>query len=399
MLPRVKIEFANGALGQVVASPDGVFGMLTTAAPVVGKLELLKSYVVKSMDDVTITLGITAGNNPGLHKVLTEFYNTAGDGTELWLRCFAETVNLTEMATLATANGIRSLLADANGRLRGIFIHRTPATGYTPTVTGGLDGDVATAIAAAQLAAEWATETLKAPIFIMVAGLYYSGNPVELTDLTLGNLNRVGIMIGDTVAGNGCAIGLLAGRLAKIPVQRNIGRVKDGPVITLTNAYLKDTKVEVADTGSVHDKGYITLRAHTGRSGYFFTDDPLATLPTDDYNHVTARRTVDKAYRLAYDALLGELLEEIPVSDEGQVSVSFAKSLETKVENAVINSMTANGELGNDPNNQNDTGVECLIDTTQNIVATGFLKVGLRVKPYGYARYINVELGFKTISQ
>ncbi|GAB1403045.1 hypothetical protein MASR1M74_02230 [Lentimicrobium sp.] len=61
--------------------------------------------------------------------------------------------------------------------------------------------------------------------------------------------------------------------------------------------------------------------------------------------------------------------------------------------------MTANGELGNDPSNQNDTGVECLIDTTQNIVATGFLKVGLRVKPYGYARYINVELGFKTISQ
>lgn len=399
MLPRVKIEFANGALGQVVPSPDGVFGLLTTAAPVVGKLELLKSYVVKSMDDVTGTLGITAVNNPGLHKVLTEFYNTAGDGTELWLRCFAETVSLTEMATQATANGIRSLLADANGRLRGIFIHRTPATGYTPTTTGGLDGDVATAIAAAQLTAVWATETLKAPIFIIVAGLYYSGNPVELTDLSLGNLNRVGVMIGDTVGGDGCAIGILAGRLAKIPVQRNIGRVKDGPVVTLTSAYLKDTKAEVADTGSVHDKGYITLRMHTGRAGYFFTDDPLATLPTDDYNHVTARRTVDKAYRLAYDALLGELLEEIPVSDEGQVSVTFAKSVETKVENAIINSMTANGELGNDPSNQNDTGVECLIDTTQNIVASGFLKVGLRVKPYGYARYINVELGFKTISQ
>lgn len=399
MLPRVKIEFANGALGQVVASPDGVFGLLTTAAPVVGKLELLKSYVVKSMDDVTSTLGITAVNNPGLHKVLTEFYNTAGDGTELWLRCFAETANLTEMATLATANGIRSLLADANGRLRGVFIHRTPATGYTPTTADGLDDDVATAIAAAQLTAGWATETLKAPIFIIVAGLYYSGNPVELTDLSLGNLNRVGVMIGDTVGGNGCAIGILAGRLAKIPVQRNIGRVKDGPVVTLTSAYLKDTKAEVADTGSVHDKGYITLCMHTGRAGYFFTDDPLATLPTDDYNHVTARRTVDKAYRLAYDALLGELLEEIPVSDEGQVSVTFAKSVETKVENAIINSMTSNGELGNDPTNQNDTGVECLIDTSQNIVATGFLKVGLRVKPYGYARYINVELGFKTISQ
>lgn len=399
MLPRVKIEFANGALGQVAVSPDGVFGLLTTAAPVNEKLELLKSYVVKSMDDVTNTLGVTEANNPGLHKVLTEFYNTAGDGTELWLRCFAETVTLTEMATLATTNGIRNLLQDANGRLRGVFIHRTPASGYSATIAGGLDGDVATAIAAAQLTADWSSETLKAPIFIMVAGLYYTGDPIELTDLTTGNQNRLGVMIGDTVSGNGCAIGILAGRLAKMPVQRNIGRVKDGAVITLTSAYLGKTKAELADAGSVHDKGYITFRMHTGRSGYYFTDDPLATLPTDDYNHLTARRTVDKAYRLAYGAMLNELLEEIPVSDEGKVSVSFAKGLETLAENAVINSMTVNGELGNDPENQNDTGVECLVDTNQNIVATGFLKVGLRVKPYGYARYINVELGFKTISQ
>ncbi|MCK9452860.1 MAG: DUF2586 domain-containing protein [Bacteroidales bacterium] len=399
MLPRVKIDFANGALGQVSVSPDGVFGLLTTASPVVDKLELLKSYVVKSMDDVTNTLGVTAANNPGLHKVLTEFYNTAGEGTELWLRCFAETVSLTDMATLSTANGIRDLLQDANGRLRGVFIHRTPAEGYTPTISEGVDGDVATAKAAAQLTAEWSTQTLKAPIFLMIAGLYYSGNPVELADLTTGEQNRVGIFLGDTVSGNGCAIGILAGRLAAIPVHRNIGRVKDGAAVTLTSAYLGDTKAELADAGSVHDKGYITFRMHTGRSGYYFTDDPLATLPTDDYNHVTARRTVDKAYRLAYGAMLNELLEEIPVSDEGQVSVTFAKGLETLAENAVINSMTVNGELGNDPENQNDTGVECLVDTNQNIVSTGFLKVGLRVKPYGYARYINVELGFKTISQ
>lgn len=399
MQPRVKIEFANGALGQVAVSPDGVFGLLTTGTPVSGKLELLKTYIVKSMSDVAVTLGVTAINNPGLYKVLTEFYNTAGDGTELWLRCFSETVTLTEMATLATTNGIRTLLTDANGRLRGVFLHRSPASGYTSTKTAGLDGDVSTAIAAAQLTALWATETLKAPIFIVVSGLYYGGNPIELSDLSLGNLNRVGVLIGDTVAGSGCAIGILAGRLAKVPVQRNIGRVKDGPVVTLTNAYLKDTKAENADTGSVHDKGYITFRTHTGRAGYFFTDDPLATLPTDDYNHITARRIVDKAYRLAYDTLLSELLEEIPVSDEGQVSVTFAKSVETKVENAIINAMTSNAELGNDPSNQSDTGVECLIDTNQNIVATGYLKVGLRVKPYGYARYINVELGFKTISQ
>lgn len=399
MLPRVRISLANGALGQVAASADGVYALLTTAAPVAGKLVLLTTYVVTSLDKAISDLGITAENNAGLLKVLTEFYSIAPSGTELWLRCYADTVTLTNMSTLAFTGGIQSLLNEAKGRLRGIFIHRTPAVGYTPVTTAGIDGDVTTAAAAAQIAAAWSADTLKAPVFIIVSGLYYQGNPVTLPDLTIGSLNRVGILIADTVAGNGCAIGILAGRLASVPVQRNIGRVKDGPVVTLTFAYMAAEKVEVANVTGVHDKGYITMRTHINRAGYFFSDDPLATLPTDDYYHITARRTVDKAYRLAYDACLGELLEEIPINDAGQVSVAYAKSLETLVENAIVSSMTSNNELGNDPANQNDTGVECLIDTAQNIVSTGFLKVGLRVKPYGYSRYIDVELGFKTISQ
>jgi len=399
MLPRVKIEFANGALGQMAASSDGVFGLLANAAPVAEKLRLLKTYIVRSLDDAKGRLGITQENNPGLHKLLAEFYAEAGDGTELWIKCFAETVKMTEMVDLATEDGVKSLLTEANGRIKGLFVHYSSRMGQTITIENGLNSDVYTAIAKAQLTAAYATDTLKAPLFVVVAGLNYTGEATELTPLNTMQMNRVGVMIGDTRDEKGCALGLLAGRLARIPVQRNVGRVRDGAIATNGFAYIGSEPVETADIETIHDKGYITLRMHTGRAGYFFSDDPLATLPTDDYNHITARRTVDKAYRIAYDVLLGELLEEIPVSDQGQVSVTFAKSVETKVENAIINSMTSNSELGNDPANQNDTGIECLIDTNQNIVSTGFLKVGLRVKPYGYARYINVELGFKTISQ
>ena len=42
-------------------------------------------------------------------------------------------------------------------------------------------------------------------------------------------LYRVGVLIGDTISqSKGAAIGILAGKLASIPVQRHIGRVKDG---------------------------------------------------------------------------------------------------------------------------------------------------------------------------
>ena len=59
--------------------------------------------------------------------------------------------------------------------------------------------------------------------------------------------------------------------------------------------------------------------------------------------------------------------------------------------------MTAYGNLGNDPDNSNDTGVKCYIDPSQNVVSTSTIKVNIKVKPYGYARYIEANLGFFTI--
>jgi hypothetical protein len=305
---------------------------------------------------------------------------------------------MTDMIALATANGVQDMLNLAKGRIRAIIVHRTPAVGYTPVTTSGIDADVNTAITNAQVTALYTVDTLKAPAFVLIAGLYYQGTPASLTAINLATMNRVGVLIGDTVSGNGCAIGLLAGRLARVPVQRNVGRVKDGAILGVTTAYLKDKLVEIADPATVHDKGYITLRTHVGRSGYFFSDDPLAAIVADDYHKITARRTVDKAYRVAYDTLLNELNDEVPVTDAGKVSPVYAKSIETKVENAIINTMTNAGELGRDPGNTNDNGVVCFVNTDQNIVSTGVLKITVKVKPYGYAQYITVELGFKTLT-
>lgn len=395
-LPKVKVNYTTGALGRVVPSADGVFGLITSGVTVASTFALNTTYTLRSMDDVS-ALGITTANNAGLYKVLKEFYDVAGAGTELWLRAVADTVSMEDMLDLTEVNNVKKLLEDSNGRLRGIFVHRTPGGSYTPTTTSGIDSDVFAAISKATLVSTYAAETMKAPLFVAISGLYYTGN--SLTDLTERTDNTVAVMIGDTVAGDGCAIGLLAGRLAKSPVQRNAGRVKDGAIYSAGFAYIGDTKVDNTDVESIHDKGYITLRQHAGRAGYFFTDDPLATLPTDDYNGIAVRRVIDKAYRLAYAAMADELLNEVSVNDQGQVSVSYAKSIENKVENAIINSMTVNSELGNDPADANDTGVECVVDPTLNVLATGKIVVNLRVKPYGYAKYIEVNLGFKIVTQ
>ena len=50
-----------------------------------------------------------------------------------------------------------------------------------------------------------------------------------------------------------------------------------------------------------------------------------------------------------------------------------------------------NGELSAD---DSQSGCKCLIDTSQNVASTSKVNVTLKIRPYGYARYIDVELGF-----
>lgn len=88
--------------------------------------------------------------------------------------------------------------------------------------------------------------------------------------------------------------------------------------------------------------------------------------------------------------------DEVPIAADGNLSPAWCASVKSDVERAIISNMTANGNLGNDPGDPNDTGVECSIDYKQQVLSTSHISVGLRVKPNGYAKYIDGELGFKT---
>jgi hypothetical protein len=396
MLPRVRILFSNGALALPSLKDDGVLGILTTGAPVAGTFVLSTPYKLTKYDDLLINLGITDVNNPGICKLIKEFYDQqTTEGTEVWLMGVADTVSLADMADITETYG-KAFIQGAK-KLRGLIFSRTPAIGYTPTVTAGIDADSYTALTNAQALCEWATDTYKSPMFAIIEGRSYTGVAASLTDLRTLSNNRAGIFIGDTVSGAGSCIGVLAGRIAAGGVQRNVGRVRSGK-LNISAGFIGTTDVSLADVTGVHDKGFIALRNHIGRDGYFFTDDPLATSLTDDYNSIMRRRVVDKAYRIAYNTLQDELLDDIPVTNAGTLTPTYAKSVETLVVNDIVSRMTNNGELGNDPSDQDDKGVKCFVDYTQNIVSTGAWNVVLKIKPKGCNKYIDVLLGFLAIS-
>jgi len=406
MLPRVRIIFENGALKQLAASENGVLGIVATGAAVVDMFALNIPYKITKFSDLEDDLGITELNNPGIYKVVKDFYDevksmqdidATEENTTLWIMGVADTISLANMADIDNVAYGKAMIQAAKGALRGIILKRTPAPGYTPTVTDGLDSDVFTAIDNAHELCEWATNTMNAPLFAVIEGRSFNDDADDLLDLTTKKCNRVAVLIGDTEPGANAAVGLLAGRIACSGVQRNVGRVRTGK-LNISAAYVGSIDVSLADSAGIHDKGYITLREHVGRDGYFFTDDLLATDSDDDYNTLMKRRTIDKACRIAYNTLLNELLDDIPVTDAGTLTPTYAKSVETLVVNDIVSNMTNNGELGNDPADQDDKGVKCTIDYTQNVVTTGKWNVVLKVKPRGCNKYIDVQLGFQAVT-
>lgn len=390
MLPRIKINFLSGQLGTVGASPDGLVAIVAGATAVGDTFELGMSYQVHKLSELT-ALGVTDANNPALVKHVSDFYRQTEDGTALVICGVDPTKKMAEL--LAKEDGIvRGLIERHSGALRAVFVS-SPA-GDSEQATEGLSPDVFKSLAPAQELAELATAELYAPLLIVIDGRGYTGK--NLKDLGKHNYNRVGVLVGNTSKEDkGACLGILAGRIASIPVQRNVGRVRDGALkpdtFYLGGKLIEEKQSEIV---ALHDKRYITIRKYVGRTGYFFADDNLATAPTDDYAQISNRRVIDKAFRICYERLLDLMLDELELNENGTLKAPIVKHWEQAVEDAINRSMTAEGELSN----EDGQGCICYINSEQNVVSTGRIRITLKVRPFGYARNVDVSLGFQVTS-
>lgn len=388
MIPRIKINFANGQLGKIAPSLDGQVALVCGATAQGETFVLGVAYKLTRLSDL-VELGVNAVNNPRLHKHVSDYYSEAPEGTPLTIYGVDKTKTMTELCDKDTG-AIRALIESEGGALRAIFVGRE--SNSSVSVTKGIDPDVLTALPKAQALAEYATTELYAPVFFVLEGRDYSGKGLE--DLSKQAYNRVGVMVGDTdISSRGAAIGLLAAKVATTSVQRNIGRVKDG-ALKVQEVYIAGAKLEEKNAlvGELHEKRYISLRRYVGRTGYFFADDNLACQPVDDYAQITARRVIDKAYRIAYNALLEMELDEMELNSDGTVNPALLTAWEMAIERAINTQMTARGELSG------EDAVKCEIDRSLNLASSSEVVVSLGVRPHGYARYINLSLGFSIIS-
>jgi hypothetical protein len=389
--PSVNISFENGNLGVVATSPDGICSIVASAVAN-GTFALNTPYTVFSLKEAE-TLGIIGGvSNYELHKTIKEFYDEAGTGTELWIYGVAKTRTFDQLVADSEA-----LLTASNRRIRFVLLKFAPTA--VQTVADGIITGFPATLAAAQALAEDFTENKIHPVVFIIEGYGYTGIPGDLVGFSMTTYNRVAVLIGDTekrtgaTASKGAAVGVIGGRLAKNQVHVNIGRVKDGALKPL-EFFILDTPVEQVNIDALYDKGFITTRTHVGKSGYYFVDDMTACTVEDDYHYITRRRVIDKAFVLANATLSNYILDDFNLLDGGKLSPIDAGTIEAELERVIAQEMSAKGELSVDVTKANDTGVQALVDTTNNVASTGIIKGKISVKPKGYGRYLEFTIGY-----
>lgn len=386
-LPNITINLANGRLGRVAQTDDGIAGMILTGAAVDGKLELNKVYQLSSTRDLA-TLGITAENNPLVYKDVTKFYAKAGDGAELYLLVVASATTLTQMAAVDASSPIHKLIDFANGRIRLVGLNRIPDEGYEAnTAETGIDKDAVTAGEKMQAVAESYADQIS-PFRALIPGLLWDGTTENLFLPRESTWNRVGYLLAADEIIDGMAsasIGEALGMLSKIPVHYNLGRVKNGQAAAF--GYLTDGKLpeeHKAIANVLHDAGYIFYRQFLRRNGYYYNDDTTAAPLTDDYSNLTYGRVVDKGSILAYNAYIDEINDGVIVDENGNIPQEVCKYYEGLIENAVAVAMA--GEISD---------FSAYVDPAQNILSSSLLTITGSITPVGYSKAIVVNLGFK----
>lgn len=389
-LPDVLVLIQNGQLGALVQFAEGVAGMIGTGVAGTGgtnPIGIGDPRVIYSVSDAE-SIGITATANPFAYRQVKEFYDEAGVGSELYIMLVPDTMTQTQMYDNTNANGVKKLLAYAQGKIRIVGSFFAPPVSYVPVVTAGLDGDVYTAITKAQVTA-LAQANAVAPLRCVIEGRKFTGDAALLTDLRTMSNNRVAVAVGSTLNDGSASIGLLLGRVARIPVQRKVSRFKDG-ALPIDAAYVGSTAVDGSievngKLGMMHDKGYIVLRTFPTATGYRFNGDPVCAPITDDYNGIARGRVIDKAHIIAYATYLQELDDETLETATGTLDPGLVKYLESKITVQIDGLMTANKQI---------SSCAASIDPNQNVKLTSELEVVLNLTPVGYNGIIKVKLGF-----
>lgn len=182
-----------------------------------------------------------------------------------------------------------------------------------------------------------------------------------------------------------------AARASAVEASRNLGDVSLAGLPNVLGLYRDENASPGFDAA-----GITSLRTFpgAGASGFFITDAHTGAVATSDYYPLTNARVIDKACGIARINALPLVNGKIPTTTRNGLPGVITELKAQKIESR-INSALAAGLVDIEPQDAVDT--ECVVNRSNNILATSNLILAVSVQPFGYARTVTVNIGM-TIS-
>lgn len=313
--------------------------------------------------------------------------------------------NLRVLFSTITANPfdfseIRSIQSDATGKLRQVAVYLANTGSFVD------EGDIPTAVNAIQTQCD-TLQDLHQPLSVIV------GTDIAVvTDLTVledlaanCTAKNVSVTIGQDGAALGAAlfaaagysttnVGAILGAVSAAKVNEDIAWVRKfnmtNGVELATPAFANGQPVDMVGDANLLDQlnnyRYIFLRTFVGVAGVYVNDNHTAIDETSDYAYINDNRTIDKANRSLYAAIVPELAGTLLLNSDGTLATTTLHTYKG-LGDAALESMARNGEI---------SAGEVSIDATQNVLQSNTLELVADVVPTGVARHIKIKLGFTT---
>ena len=178
----------------------------------------------------------------------------------------------------------------------------------------------------------------------------------------------------------------VAARISRQDIRRDLARTKQddegGPLPGVTRLYRDEFATQGLDDGR-----FTTLRTWPGKAGFYVTNGRMMATAGSDFQFVQYRRLMDRACAINYDALFPLLNDDVVrVDDAGIIVEQDARAIETKV----------NAQLAADLTNRDRvSATSCTVIRDNNILSTQTLRTKVRIRPKGYAKFIESDIGFE----
>lgn len=407
--PDVKFTLGQGGLGRTAPNTDGICGMVTTgvattATATTSALPLNTSVKLLSVIDAEsygLSDAYDATNKVLVYYHISEFFRINPNGI-LWLRIVAQTQTLTNLTNKAVTNNALQLLIDANGEINTLAINRNPLDTYTPTLSGGLDADVLSAVQNAQALAD-AEFVNHRPLYIIIEGRSFNGSAAAATDLRASapaapnvsvcigqDFSKVGTSSIDVIKASAC-IGTMLGAVSKAAVHENIGWVQNFDLsdsthfkqVSLSSFNQIGTYTDT-DLAALYDKGYVFVRRYVGNTGAYFCGQHTSVSVTSDYAYGMNIRTINKAIKAVYLELLPRLNSPLLLDSAGKMAPETLGGFRAAALRGLDN-LSREGNISDR---------EVYLDPNQNVLAANKVNVRIRIIPVGFAEGIEVNIGF-----